>query len=94
MGKGASDGNHGGGRPVESTEAGQEEDTLAALRVLIVQNDAEPGPGTLERALMAGGAELELWLPFRGEPAPPLESFAGVLVFGGAVNPDEDEQEP
>jgi len=59
-----------------------------------VQNDPESGPGTLERALMAGGADLEFWLPFRGEHAPPLDGFAGVLAFGGATNPDEDEEEP
>jgi len=88
------DGDHGGGRPVEAGAAGQGEEVSAALRLLIVQNDPESGPGTLEYALMAGGADLEFWLPFREEPAPPLDSFAGVLVFGGATNPDEDEAEP
>jgi GMP synthase (glutamine-hydrolysing) len=59
-----------------------------------VQNDPESGLGTLEHALMEGGADLEFWLPFRGEDAPPLDGFAGVLAFGGTVNPDEDEEEP
>jgi len=93
---GATDGEegHDGGRPEESGESGQGEGVSAALRLLVVQNDPESGPGTLEHALMAGGADLEFWLPFREEPAPPLDGFAGVLVFGGATNPDEDEDEP
>jgi GMP synthase (glutamine-hydrolysing) len=91
MGAREGDGGHGGGRP---EEAGQGEGVSASLRLLVVQNDPESGPGTLERALMAGGADLEFWLPFRGEAAPPLEGFAGVLAFGGTVNPDEDEEEP
>src|SRR5215212_10199828 len=89
------DGEHGGGRPEEAGEAGQGEETsAAALRLLVVQNDPESGPGTLEHALMEGGADLEFWLPFRGESAPLLDGFAGVFAFGGTVNPDEDEQEP
>src|SRR5829696_824793 len=91
MGAREGDGGHGGGRP---EEAGQGEGVSASLRLLVVQNDPESGPGTLERALMAGGADLEFWLPFRGEAAPPLDGFAGVLAFGGAVNPDEDEEQP
>jgi GMP synthase (glutamine-hydrolysing) len=94
MGATDGDGGHGGGRPDEAGEAGQGERVSAALRLLVVQNDPESGPGTLERALMAGGADLEFWLPFRGGPAPPLEGFAGVLSFGGATNPDEDEAQP
>jgi GMP synthase (glutamine-hydrolysing) len=74
---------------------GQEEGGgMTRPRLLLVQNDPESGPGTLECALWAGGAQLELWLPFRGAPAPPLDSFAGVLTFGGSVNPDEDEEQP
>src|SRR5215203_6885157 len=89
------DGDHGVGRPAEAGESGQgREGASAALRLLVVQNDPESGPGTLERALMAGGADLEFWLPFRGEAAPPLDGFAGVLACGGTVNPDEDEEEP
>src|SRR4051812_22995648 len=91
MGATDGDGDQGGGRP---EEAGQGEGVSAALRLLVVQNDPESGPGTLERALMAGGADLEFWLPFRGEHAPPLDGFAGGLAFGGATNPDEDEEEP
>src|SRR5215212_5699732 len=86
------DGEHGGGRPEEAGQGG--EGASAALRLLVVQNDPESGPGTLEHALMAGGADLEFWLPFREEPAPPLDGFAGVLAFGGTVNPDEDEEQP
>jgi len=89
------DGDHGVGRPAEAGESGQGgEGASAALRLLVVQNDPESGPGTLEHALMEGGADLEFWLPFREEAAPPLDGFAGVLVFGGATNPDEDEEEP
>jgi GMP synthase (glutamine-hydrolysing) len=94
MGTTDSDGNQGGGRTAESRDSGQGEEVSAALRLLVVQNDPESGPGTLEHALMAGGADLEFWLPFREEHAPPLDGFAGVLVFGGATNPDEDEAEP
>src|SRR5215203_6986486 len=93
MGAREGDGEHGGGRRPEESGQGAE-GASAALRLLVVQNDPESGPGTLERALMAGGADLEFWLPFRGESAPPLDGFAGVLAFGGATNPDEDEEEP
>ena len=75
MGATDGDGDQGGGRQVE---AGQGEGGSAALRLLVVQNDPESGPGTLEHALMEGGADLEFWLPFRGEAAPPLDGFAGV----------------
>jgi hypothetical protein len=44
MGTRDSDGNHGGGQLVESGEAGKEEDSSAALRLLIVQNEREFGP--------------------------------------------------
>src|SRR5215204_1983590 len=86
---GATDGEegHDGGRPEESGESGQGEGVSAALPLLVVQNDPESGPGTLEHALMAGGADLEFWLPFREEPAPPLDGFAGVLVFFLVTNP-------
>src|SRR5215213_10620479 len=85
----------GDGRPEEAGESGQgAEGASAALRLLVVQNDPESSPGTLEHALMEGGADLEFWLPFRGESAPPLDGFAGVFAFGGTVNPDEDEEEP
>jgi len=95
MGATDGDGEHGGGRPEEAGQSGQGgEGASAALRLLVVQNDPESGPGTLEHALMEGGADLEFWLPFRGESAPPLDGFAGVFAFGGTVNPDEDEEEP
>jgi GMP synthase-like glutamine amidotransferase len=86
--------NHRGASTEATMEAGQGEEASAALRLLVVQNDPESGPGTLERPLMAGGADLEFWLPFRGEDAPSLGGFSGVLAFGGTTNPDEDEEEP
>jgi hypothetical protein len=65
MGAREGDGGHGGGRP---EEAGQGEGVSASLRLLVVQNDPESGPGTLERALMAGGADLEFCCPSGAKP--------------------------
>jgi len=86
--------NNGGASTAATMETRQGEEASAAMRLLLVQHDPESGPGTLERPLMADGADLEFWLPFRGEDAPPLVGFAGVLAFGGTANPDEDQEQP
>src|SRR5829696_4271989 len=86
--------NNGGASTAATMEPRQGEEASAAVRLLLVQHDPESGPAALERTLMADGADLEFWLPFRGEDAPPLEGFAGVLAFGGTANPDEDQEQP
>src|SRR5215217_1394446 len=43
--------------------------------------------GTRMQPRVAGGADLEFWLPFRGGAGPPLDGFAGVLVMGAAHHP-------
>jgi hypothetical protein len=56
MGTTDGDGDHGVGRPAEAGESGQgKEGASAALRLLVVQNDPESGPGTLEHALRRAG---------------------------------------
>jgi GMP synthase (glutamine-hydrolysing) len=62
------------------------------MKVLAVTHGANVGAGVFGEAVQAAGHELETWcVPLGGEP--PAEADA-VLVFGGAMHPDQDEQHP
>jgi GMP synthase-like glutamine amidotransferase len=62
------------------------------VRVLALTHGPSVGPGVFEDAVRAGGHELVSWqLPTRGAPPDDVDADA-VIVLGGAMHPDEDEQ--
>ncbi|MBA2460968.1 MAG: type 1 glutamine amidotransferase [Actinobacteria bacterium] len=62
------------------------------MKVLAVTHGPNVGPGVFGEAVRAAGHELETWcVPLGGEPPGTHEA---VLVFGGAMHPDQDEQHP
>ncbi len=63
------------------------------MRILVIQHDDDSGIGTLHDPLIEAGAELEAWIP-HGKAAPdrPVAEYDGVIVLGGIINPDEDDE--
>lgn len=65
------------------------------MRVLVVQNFDNTGPGQVETALTEAGAQMDLRKPYRGDPLP--ENAAGhdaLLVLGGAQSALDDDDHP
>ena len=62
------------------------------MRVLAVTHGANVGPGVFGNAVADGGHELDTWYaPLGGSPRREADA---VLVFGGAMHPDEDDRHP
>ena len=61
------------------------------MRVLsVVHGPTVPG-GVFDQVVEAAGNELERWVvPLGGAPHPPA-AYDAVMVFGGAMHPDQDE---
>ena len=60
------------------------------VRVLAVTHGANVGAGVFADAVRAAGHELATWcVPLGGAPPPTADA---ILVFGGAMHPDEDER--
>lgn len=61
------------------------------MRVLsVVHGPTVPG-GIFDEVVEAAGHELERWVvPYGGAPQPPA-AYDAVMVFGGAMHPDQDE---
>lgn len=64
------------------------------MAVLVVQLDAVDPPGRLGEWLRAAGAEVVDVALDRGDPLPPLDGFAGLVVLGGAMGANDDAQVP
>jgi len=79
--------NTGGASTAATMETRQGEEASAAMRLLLVQHDPESGPGTLERPLMADGADLEFWLPFRVRMPLPSSASPGSSPSAGLPTP-------
>jgi len=62
------------------------------MRVLsAIHGPSVPG-GVFDEVVEAAGHELERWVvPVGGAPQPPA-SYGAVMVFGGSMHPDQDEQ--
>jgi GMP synthase-like glutamine amidotransferase len=66
------------------------------VRVLSITHETGPygGGGTFEQHVLDRGDELEVWLSrdrgFTGTPG----DFDAVMVFGGAMHPDQDAEHP
>ncbi len=62
---------------------------LQPMRILLIQFDADKGPGILEQPLRDLGCEIDVRL----SPAEPLslDGFDGLIVLGGLANPDDPD---
>jgi len=63
-------------------------------RVLAVQHAASCPPGRLRRWLTAAGVDVDMVHPYAGQPVPPLETYDGLLVLGGAMGARDDHLAP
>src|SRR3954470_24849254 len=63
------------------------------MRVLTIVNQEDAGPGVFADAATAAGHELAEWVP-SAAPPPQLGGLGAAMVFGGAMNVDEDEAHP
>jgi GMP synthase (glutamine-hydrolysing) len=62
------------------------------MRVLSVTHGPTVPGGVFDEVVEAAGHELERWsVPLGGAPQPP-GSYGAVMVFGGAMHPDQDER--
>jgi GMP synthase (glutamine-hydrolysing) len=62
------------------------------MRVLSVTHGPSVPGGIFDEVVEAAGHELERWVvPLGGAPQP-APSFGAVMVFGGAMHPDQDAQ--
>lgn len=62
------------------------------MRVLAIVHQRDAGPGVFAEAIAAAGGEIDNWL-LPEQPEPPADPFGydAVLVLGGAVNVDQEE---
>jgi GMP synthase-like glutamine amidotransferase len=66
------------------------------MRVLSITHEAAPfgGGGAFEQHVLERGDELDVWLTpdhgFAGSP----DAFDAIMVFGGAMHPDQDAEHP
>jgi GMP synthase (glutamine-hydrolysing) len=61
--------------------------------VLTVVHQRDAGPGVFAEAADALGHELVEWMPSEGPPPAP-DGFGAAMVFGGAMNVDEEDEHP
>jgi GMP synthase-like glutamine amidotransferase len=62
------------------------------MRVLSVTHGPNVPGGVFDEVVTGAGHELERWVvPLGGAPQPPA-SYGAIMVFGGAMHPDQDEQ--
>jgi GMP synthase-like glutamine amidotransferase len=66
-----------------------------AMRVLVVQNYDDTGLGQVGAALAEAGADLDLRLPYKGDPLPEDASgHQAMVVLGGGQNALADDEFP
>ncbi|MGH2823915.1 MAG: type 1 glutamine amidotransferase, partial [Thermoleophilaceae bacterium] len=63
------------------------------MRVLVVVHHRNAATGVFAEPALAAGDELVEWLPHEAAP-PELDGFGAAMVFGGAMNVDEEEAHP
>lgn len=62
--------------------------------VLVVQHEADTGPGAFGGWLAAEGVTLDVRHPYDGDELPPLPAYDGLVVLGGAMAPADDDDCP
>ncbi|MFG3345976.1 type 1 glutamine amidotransferase [Streptomyces sp. NPDC048018] len=69
--------------------------THSALPVLVIQHEADAGPGLVAERLRKAGVDPRVCHPWQGEPLPAsLEGWAGLIVLGGSPNCEDDTAAP
>ena len=63
------------------------------MRVLTIVNQEDAGPGVFAAAAADTGHELVEWIPSTGD-LPELDSLGAAMVFGGAMNVDQEAAHP
>lgn len=63
------------------------------MRVLAVVHHRNAAAGVFAEPALSAGHELVEWLPSE-QPPPALDGFGAAMVFGGAMNVDEEEAHP
>ena len=63
------------------------------MRVLAIVHEATAGPGVFAAVAAERGDELVEWVPAE-VPPPALDGHAGVLVLGGSMHPDQEDEHP
>jgi GMP synthase - Glutamine amidotransferase domain len=63
-------------------------------RVLIVQHEADAGPGWFGEWLAQAGLAVQVCHPYAGDELARVTTYDGAVVLGGAMAPDEDERCP
>ena len=65
------------------------------MRVLAIVQEADAGPGVFTDAVAAHGYEIDEWLiPAGDDPPADPQGYDAVMVFGGAMNVDEEGEHP
>ena len=64
------------------------------MRVLSLIHQDDAPTGTFADAVRERGSDLLEWNLARGAPPEPPEAFDAVLVFGGGMNVDQEDQHP
>lgn len=64
------------------------------MRVLAIIQQADAGMGVFAEATAAGGHRLDEWLIAEGEPPAEPLGYDAVIVLGGAMNVDEEDEHP
>jgi GMP synthase (glutamine-hydrolysing) len=63
-------------------------------RVLVVQHEADAGPGWVGEWLEQAGLVLEVRHPYAGDELAQVTTYDGAIVLGGGMAPTEDERCP
>lgn len=66
------------------------------MRVLSITHEpgSAGGGGEFERAAVEAGHDLDVWFTLDGDPPAPPSAYDAVMVFGGAMHPDQDDEHP
>lgn len=64
------------------------------MRVLTAVHESSAGPGVFGEVAAERGVELVEWAPAAGPPLDQPDGFAGAVVLGGEVNPDQESEHP
>jgi GMP synthase-like glutamine amidotransferase len=63
------------------------------VRALSIVHHPDAGPGVFADAIRSRGWEHDVWMPAT-EPAPGVDGYRAVLVFGGEMNVDQEDRHP
>lgn len=66
---------------------------MIAMRVLTIVNQDDAGPGVFADAAVGADHEIVRWRP-AAEPQPGGDGYGATMVFGGAMNFDEEDRHP